>query len=136
MKSFGRVSVCGSISSYNTNPKNLPKGIHKILRSLGGISTGILCLLNPNNSFLVPMLQPAIVFKQLKIEGFIVSKWAAEWQNGIEHNLNLIKAVSLYFKIYSPTIFIILLCFFRENLFILNTLLKDLKIYHRLLWVC
>jgi hypothetical protein len=28
MKSFGRVSVCGSISSYNTNPKNLPKGIN------------------------------------------------------------------------------------------------------------
>lgn len=30
MKNFGRVSVCGSISSYNTNPKNLPKGINYI----------------------------------------------------------------------------------------------------------
>lgn len=39
------------------------------------------------------MLQPAIVFKQLKIEGFIVSRWADKWQSGIEHNLNLIKEV-------------------------------------------
>lgn len=30
MKNFGRVSVCGSISSYNTNPKNLSKGINYI----------------------------------------------------------------------------------------------------------
>jgi len=40
------------------------------------------------------MLQPAIVFKQLKIEGFIVSRWADKWQSGIERNLNLIKEVS------------------------------------------
>jgi len=43
--------------------------------------------------FLVPMLQPAIVFKQLKIEGFIVSRWANIWKSGIERNLNLIKEV-------------------------------------------
>lgn len=57
------------------------------------------------------MLQPAIVFKQLKIEGFIVSRWAAEWQSGIERNLNLIKAVSLYFKIiikYNYLLFLLL----------------------------
>lgn len=42
------------------------------------------------------MLQPAIVFKQLKIEGFIVSKWSDQWLNGIERNLNLIKDVSLF----------------------------------------
>lgn len=31
----------------------------------------------------VPILQPTFVFKQLKMEGFIVSRWAAEWFNGI-----------------------------------------------------
>lgn len=40
------------------------------------------------------MLQPAIVFKQLKIEGFIVSRWGNEWLSGIEKNLNLIKEVN------------------------------------------
>jgi len=70
MKTFGRVSVCGSISSYNANPKDLPK---------------------------VPMLQPAIVFKQLKIEGFIVSRWSDIWQSGIERNLNLIKEGKLIY---------------------------------------
>lgn len=44
--------------------------------------------------FSVPMLQPAIVFKQLKIEGFIVSRWGETWMSGIERNLNLIKEVS------------------------------------------
>lgn len=44
------------------------------------------------------MLQPAIVFKQLKIEGFIGHKWGDIWQSGIERNLHLVKTVSLYFK--------------------------------------
>jgi prostaglandin reductase 1 len=47
------------------------------------------------------MLQPAIVFKQLKIEGFIVSRWSDVWQNGIERNLNLIKEVSALLLILS-----------------------------------
>lgn len=41
------------------------------------------------------MLQPAIVMKQLKIEGFNVSRWSNIWNSGIERNLNLIKEVSL-----------------------------------------
>lgn len=41
------------------------------------------------------MLQPAIVFKQLKIEGFIVTRWSDQWMNGIERNFNFIKEVSL-----------------------------------------
>ncbi|XP_021184250.3 prostaglandin reductase 1 [Helicoverpa armigera] len=48
MNDFGRVSVCGSISSYNADPANVPKA---------------------------PILQPALVFKQLKIEGFLVWRW-------------------------------------------------------------
>ncbi|KAH9640714.1 hypothetical protein HF086_007285 [Spodoptera exigua] len=46
MNEFGRVSVCGAISSYND--AELPKST---------------------------ILQPALVFKQLKIEGFIVWRW-------------------------------------------------------------
>lgn len=41
------------------------------------------------------MLQPAIIMKQLKIEGFNVGRWSNIWNSGIEHNLNLIKEVSL-----------------------------------------
>ncbi|KAJ8728309.1 hypothetical protein PYW08_016694 [Mythimna loreyi] len=46
MNDNGRVSVCGAISSYND--ANLPKA---------------------------PILQPSIVFHQLKIEGFLVWRW-------------------------------------------------------------
>lgn len=52
MNVFGRVSVCGSISSYNDNLDNLPKAT---------------------------ILQPAVVFRQLKVEGFIVSRWRERW---------------------------------------------------------
>lgn len=48
------------------------------------------------------MLQPAVVFKQLKIEGFIVSRWSDIWQSGIERNLNFIKEVSTYVIIQFP----------------------------------
>ncbi|XP_055704846.1 prostaglandin reductase 1-like isoform X2 [Phlebotomus papatasi] len=56
MNLFGRISVCGSISSYNTDPKDLPK---------------------------VPILQPDFVFKQLRMEGFIVTRWMHRWMEGI-----------------------------------------------------
>ena len=46
MNDYGRVSVCGAISSYNE--ANLPKA---------------------------PILQPSLVFHQLKIEGFLVWRW-------------------------------------------------------------
>ncbi|KAF0294875.1 Prostaglandin reductase 1 [Amphibalanus amphitrite] len=48
MNLFGRVSCCGAISSYNAK-------------------TG--------EGATVPVPEPAIVFKQLKIEGFIVRRW-------------------------------------------------------------
>lgn len=92
MKNFGRVSVCGSISSYNANPKDLPKGI--LESSLPRHDMLIFLRIKFFNFHPVPMLQPAIVFKQLKIEGFHVSRWANIWKSGIERNLNLIKEVS------------------------------------------
>lgn len=42
MKDYGRIAVCGSISSYNLDVKDMPQ---------------------------VPILQPIFVFKQLKMEG-------------------------------------------------------------------
>ncbi|XP_059607982.1 prostaglandin reductase 1-like [Phlebotomus argentipes] len=56
MNQFGRISVCGSISSYNDDPKSWPK---------------------------VPHVQPELVFKQLKMEGFIVTRWLHRWMEGI-----------------------------------------------------
>lgn len=56
MREFGRISVCGSISSYNLPISEWPK---------------------------VPILQPAFIFKQLKMEGFIVTRWWDRWFEGI-----------------------------------------------------
>ncbi|XP_059048576.1 prostaglandin reductase 1-like [Achroia grisella] len=52
MNLYGRVSVCGSISAYNEDVHTSPKA---------------------------NILQPAIVAKQLKIEGFIVHRWRNQW---------------------------------------------------------
>jgi len=60
------------------------------------------------------MLQPAIVFKQLKIEGFIVSRWADKWHSGIERNLNFIKEVS--FSLIILNIIITIGFFFKGKL--------------------
>nr|XP_033338472.1 prostaglandin reductase 1-like [Megalopta genalis] len=64
MNTFGRVSVCGSISSYNEDPASLPKTV---------------------------VLQPALVFNQLKLEGFIATRWTNRWMEGIYKNLQWIQ---------------------------------------------
>jgi len=56
MKDYGRIAVCGSISSYNLDAKDMPQ---------------------------VPILQPIFVFKQLKMEGFLVWRYADKWMEGI-----------------------------------------------------
>jgi len=53
MKAFGRISVCGAISGYN------------------------------DQEILVPAVQKFFVFNQLKMEGFIVHRWADRWLEGI-----------------------------------------------------
>lgn len=65
MRPYGRVAVCGSISSYNTAPKDMPR---------------------------VPILQPLFAFKQLRMEGFLVWRWADRWQQGIEGVYKLVEA--------------------------------------------
>ncbi|XP_011690434.1 PREDICTED: prostaglandin reductase 1-like [Wasmannia auropunctata] len=71
MKLFGRVSVCGSISSYNANSSSLPKST---------------------------ILQPVMVFNQLKMEGFVVPRWADRWNEGIVYNLRLIREGKLRYR--------------------------------------
>ncbi|CAH0715427.1 unnamed protein product, partial [Brenthis ino] len=69
MNKFGRVAVCGSISSYND--VTLPK---------------------------VSIVQPAIVFKELKVEGFLVHRWTNRWQEGINENLKWLNEGKLSYK--------------------------------------
>ncbi|KAG4075639.1 hypothetical protein HA402_003464 [Bradysia odoriphaga] len=64
MNLFGRVSCCGSISSYNYDSNDRPK---------------------------VSVIQTSMVFKQLKMEGFIVSRWNNRWMEGIRQMLKWIK---------------------------------------------
>lgn len=70
MKPFGRIAVCGSISTYNADALSLPK---------------------------CTVLQPTMVYNQLKMEGFVVSRWSNRWNEGIEHNLQLIREGKLHY---------------------------------------
>lgn len=57
MREFGRISVCGSISAYNTPMADWPRE---------------------------PILQPIFVFKELKMEGFLCTRYWSKWFDGIE----------------------------------------------------
>ncbi|GBP37200.1 Prostaglandin reductase 1 [Eumeta japonica] len=65
MNPFGRVSVCGSISSYNEDPTQMPKAT---------------------------ILQPAVVSKQIKIEGFHVTRWLNRWPEAFKELIEWIKS--------------------------------------------
>lgn len=56
MSQFGRISICGSISSYNLPVEQWPK---------------------------VPILQPLFVMRQLTMEGFVVTRYNDRWMEGI-----------------------------------------------------
>ena len=71
MNTFGRISVCGSISSYNADTKNMPKS---------------------------PVIQPAVVMQQLKMEGFILMRWADRTSEGIQKNLQMIRDGKLKYR--------------------------------------
>ncbi|VVC86625.1 unnamed protein product, partial [Leptidea sinapis] len=74
MNKYGRVAVCGSISSYND--------------------------LKPPK---VSIVQPAIVFKELKVEGFLVNRWFGRWNEGVEANRKWLNDGSLKYqeKVYN-----------------------------------
>ncbi|KAJ3647791.1 hypothetical protein Zmor_019651 [Zophobas morio] len=69
MNLFGRVSVCGAISGYNDKDDAKADAV-----------------------------QFALVFKQLKMEGFVVHKWMDRWFEGIEQNKNWIKKGKLKYR--------------------------------------
>merc|ERR1712156_887929 len=54
MNTFGRISGCGAISAYNDK-----------------------------EPLTIPSIQGSMVFKQLRYEGFIVSRWLSRWMEGI-----------------------------------------------------
>ncbi|GJQ76548.1 hypothetical protein Trydic_g2250 [Trypoxylus dichotomus] len=60
MNRYGRIAVCGSISSYNVKPGQLPKAT---------------------------IMQPSVVMNELEMKGFLVSTWKHRWMEGINQNL-------------------------------------------------
>ncbi|XP_046424290.1 prostaglandin reductase 1-like [Neodiprion fabricii] len=71
MNTFGRVSICGSISSYNAQVDALPK---------------------------CSIVQRIVVGLQLRIEGFIVSRWDHRLMEGIEKNHQWVKDGKLKYR--------------------------------------
>ncbi|XP_054274432.1 prostaglandin reductase 1-like isoform X1 [Macrosteles quadrilineatus] len=71
MNKYGRISVCGAISVYNNDFSNLAKA---------------------------PVIQTAMVMNELKMEGFIVMRWAHRWMEGVLQNLKWVKEGELKYK--------------------------------------
>ncbi|XP_058445165.1 prostaglandin reductase 1-like [Malaya genurostris] len=68
MNTFGRISVCGTISNYNSQPEKV---------------------VDPQRDY---------VWKQLKQEGFIVHRWHERQLEGIQQNLKWIQEGKLKYK--------------------------------------
>ncbi|XP_055584681.1 prostaglandin reductase 1-like [Uranotaenia lowii] len=68
MNLYGRISVCGTISNYSSVPIKVQ---------------------DPQTDF---------VFKQLKMEGFIVTKWSARWVEGLTGLMQWIKEGKLKYQ--------------------------------------
>merc|ERR1719341_751820 len=75
MAQFGRISICGAISTYNDESK----GIGKVTMDS-------------------PYSEGAILWKQLRVEGFIVSRWGARWNEGLNKMLQWVKEGKLKYK--------------------------------------
>lgn len=64
MKQFGRISVCGAIALYNETTPTL-----------------------------VPCIEPVMVFKQLRMEGFLIHRWLDRYEEGMLQMAQWIKEV-------------------------------------------
>lgn len=71
MNPFGRIAVCGSISSYNADYSSLPK---------------------------CTQIQPAMIFNQLKMEGFVVTRWNDQWEEGVTKNMQWIREGKIRYR--------------------------------------
>lgn len=69
MNTFGRIALCGSISSYNEGY---------------GVKASL--------------VQPAMISKELRMEGFLVTRWLDRWMEGVTQNLQWIKEGKLKYK--------------------------------------
>ena len=70
MKDFGRISVCGAISTYNDK-------------------TG--------EPTMAPSVEGTFIFKQLKMEGFLVHRWLDRWMEGLSQMAKWIQEVLVLF---------------------------------------
>lgn len=66
MNHFGRISVCGAIALYNDTAPTLS-----------------------------PCIEPILVFKQIKMEGFLVHRWLDRFQEGMDQMSTWIQEVRL-----------------------------------------
>ena len=73
MKDFGRISVCGAISTYNDQTPTL-----------------------------APCCEGTFVSKQLKMEGFLVHRWANRWMEGLTQMSQWIRQVNSRLKFSLP----------------------------------
>ena len=64
MNHFGRIAICGAISMYND--------------------------VSPTMAVCV---EPTFVFKQLKMEGFLIHRWINRYQEGMDQMLEWIQQV-------------------------------------------
>lgn len=48
--------------------------------------------------YLAPILQPSLIFKQLKMEGFLVFRWLDRYEEGLQQNFKWIKEGKLKYK--------------------------------------
>lgn len=65
MNFYGRVSCCGSISSYNEDITQMPKA---------------------------SIIQPSVVFRELKMEGFMANRWRDQWPIAFNEIVQWIKS--------------------------------------------
>lgn len=68
MNTYGRVAICGSACSYNDDPSKMTQ---------------------------TTILQPLILSKQLKVEGFVVFRWSERWPEAFEQLIKWIKSGEL-----------------------------------------
>lgn len=102
MNEFGRVAVCGSISTYNLKTTKSKFGFFSnddfFFYYCSWIKIDAIFFVF--KATIIP-LQPIIIAKQLKVEGFIVSRWFNRWTEGV---VQLSKWISMGQLKYRETI--------------------------------
>lgn len=93
MNDFGRIAVCGSISTYNEISDEKRKGIFEFEFCIYQVHFS-----QTTYYFSATIIQPFIVSKQLKMEGFLVNRFADRTFEGIQQNLQWVKEGKLKYR--------------------------------------